>query len=169
MPTLLRMRRVAGSESQGIRRSGVDTGFASASGVVVLTNENGVGQYGLEGTGRRLHLESDLRIQIAGVEAVEVDLENAADVGLVVRVDIKLDAIDLDRAVISRGIPARGAAAGRPKTNKTSDIINRITPAVPVVRLDLVLINLCLQFASPLRKGRSHHWLASSQVPAFAG
>jgi hypothetical protein len=52
---------------------------------------------------RRVGLEGDGGVQVPLVVAVEVDLEDAADMGLVVGVVVKGDVVDLDGAVVPGG------------------------------------------------------------------
>ena len=47
-----------------------------------------------------MDLERHVGEQVTLVVAVEVDLEHAADVRLVVRMIVEVDAVDLDRAVV---------------------------------------------------------------------
>src|SRR5688572_17630179 len=56
------------------------------------------------------------------------------------------------------------AATGR-AISTTNEAIRRITPMPAVLRTSSPFTP-CLQFRS-LRKSRSHHWLASSQVPVL--
>jgi hypothetical protein len=87
----------------------IQAGFRTTSAVVVLTDEDLVREHGVESAGRRPGVEDDLGRQVALVEAVEVDLEDASDVGLVVRVVVERRVVDLDGAVVPRRILRRHA------------------------------------------------------------
>jgi hypothetical protein len=83
--------------------AGVEAGLGPAAAVVVLTDEHGVREDDLV-AGRGVHLEGDVRPEVALVEAVPVDLEVAADVRLVVGMAVERDAVDLDGAVVALGV-----------------------------------------------------------------
>jgi hypothetical protein len=109
MEALHRMGGDAG-EVQGVGLAGVQPGLAAPAAVVVLTDEHRVGQQHLVVAltlGRRLGLEGDGGVQVALVVAVEVDLEDAADVGLVVGQVVEGGVVDLDRAVVPRRVRRR--------------------------------------------------------------
>jgi hypothetical protein len=90
-----------------VRRRRVQAGFRTAPAVVVLTDEHGVGQDDAGAARGRMSLERHLGIEVALVEAVEIDLERASDVRLVVGVVVEQFTIDLDRAVVTRRIRRR--------------------------------------------------------------
>jgi hypothetical protein len=76
--------RLDPGEVQRVGLRGVQPGLAATAGVVVLADEHGIGQQGHHRPGRRVRLEGDVGEQVALVVAVEVDLEGAADVRLIV-------------------------------------------------------------------------------------
>ena len=89
----------------------VEPRFGATTAVVVLTDEYAcVFEDHLVARGR-LHLENHIGEQIITlVEAVEVDLEHAAHVRLVVRMVVEVLAVDLDGAIVPRrptGLSAR--------------------------------------------------------------
>src|SRR5829696_1243143 len=111
VPALLGVR---GDVGQGVGEvigaAGVEVGAAPGR---VLADVEGVGEQlvvlalvgrgpGLEGHGGR---------EIARVIAVEVDLDHAADVGLVVGVAVEGRVVDLDGAVVARGVLGGGGAS----------------------------------------------------------
>ena len=96
-------------EVEGVGHGRIQAGLAAAPGVVVLADEHRVLQKRLDRPGWRMRLEEDVREEIALVEAVEVDLELAADVRLVVRRVIEVDRVDLDGAVVAGRIGTRSA------------------------------------------------------------
>src|SRR4029453_6897427 len=63
--------------------------------------------------GRGVGLEGEGGVQAALVVAVEVDLEHAADMRLVVGVVVELDVVDLDGAVVPRRVRARPGQTGK--------------------------------------------------------
>src|SRR5690606_20198510 len=67
----------------------------------VLADGQRVLEQDLAVAGRRPGLEHDVGLEVALVVVVEVDLENAADVRLVVWVVVEGDAVDLDGAVVA--------------------------------------------------------------------
>jgi hypothetical protein len=93
------MRR-DGAERQRVGLGGVQPGLAATTAVVVLADEHRVGQQHHHRAGGRVRLEGDLGVQVALVVAVEVDLEGATDVGLVVGGVVEGDVVDLDGAVV---------------------------------------------------------------------
>jgi hypothetical protein len=106
------LHRVGGDAGkvQGVGLAGVQAGLAAPAAVVVLTDEHRVGQQHLILTlaqGRRVGLEGDGGVQVALVVAVEVDLEGAADVRLVVGQVVEGGVVDLDRAVVPGRVRGR--------------------------------------------------------------
>jgi hypothetical protein len=93
--------------AQVVGLGGVEPGLGPAAAVVVLTDEDSVGEDHFGLTGWRMHLEGDVREEVALVVSIEVDLEDASHVGLVVGMVIEGDAVDLDRPVVPRGIRCR--------------------------------------------------------------
>jgi len=95
---LLRMRGVTRERrAQVIGRGGVE--ISPAAGWI-LSDEHGVGEeHAL--TGWRLSLECHQGFEISLVEPVEVDLEDATHVRLIVGVVVEIVAIDLDGSVVS--------------------------------------------------------------------
>jgi hypothetical protein len=84
----------------------VETCLGTATAVVVLTDEDVlVLEDDLVPRGR-MHLERHVGKEVTLVVAVEVDLEHAADMRLVVRVIVEVHPVDLDGAVVP-GRPAR--------------------------------------------------------------
>jgi hypothetical protein len=80
----------------------IEAGLGAAAAVVVLADEDaGVLEDHLVSGGRH-HLERHAGEQRPQVVPVEVDLEDAADMRLVVRVIVERHAVDLDRAVVPR-------------------------------------------------------------------
>jgi len=83
MPPLDGMR-VDARQIERVRRGRVQTRLRPAAAVVILADEDIVGEEDLARTGRRVRLERHLRRQVTFVEAVEIDLERASNVRLVV-------------------------------------------------------------------------------------
>jgi hypothetical protein len=101
---------VARQQSGQIVGSGrIQPGFRTAAAVVVLADEDLVREHGVEFAGRWPGVEDHFGGQVALVEAVEVDLEDASDVGLVVREVIERHVVELDGAVVPRRILRRHA------------------------------------------------------------
>jgi len=107
VPSLLGVWLYAG-EVQGVGHGRIEAGFRTASAVVVLADEHLVLQQDLHRSRRRVGLEDDVREQVALVEAVEVDLEGAPHVRLVVRSIVERGVVDLDGAVVPGRIGSRG-------------------------------------------------------------
>jgi hypothetical protein len=78
--------------------------FRTASAVVVLTDVDLVREDRGHLAGGRPGVEDHLGVEVSLVEAVEVHLEDASDVGLVVREIVERDVIDLDGAVVPRRV-----------------------------------------------------------------
>src|SRR5687767_9279857 len=96
VPALLRMRRDAGKlVGQLVAGRRVETRGASATVVRVFADEDPILEDRAAG-GRRVSLEDNVGVEVPLVEAVEVDLEGAARVGLVVRRIVPLESVDLD-------------------------------------------------------------------------
>jgi hypothetical protein len=99
------MRLVSGQDrSQIVSDRSIETGLAATAGVAVLTDEHNVIENANEISGRGLDAEVHIGEKVALIEAVEVHLENAADMRFVVGVVIEGDAVDLDGAVVSGGV-----------------------------------------------------------------
>jgi hypothetical protein len=81
--------------------------FRTASAVVVFTDVDLVREDRGHLAGGRPGVEDHLGVEVALVEAVEVHLEDASDVGLVVREIVERDVVDLDGAVVARRILRR--------------------------------------------------------------
>ena len=94
---------------------GVEAVLAAAARVVVLADEHRVGEERLDLARRLDGLEGHVGEQVqAFIEAVEVDLELAAHVRLVVGMIVELHPVDLDRAVVARRVclgPRRAGGA----------------------------------------------------------
>ncbi|HET8618507.1 MAG TPA: hypothetical protein VFM27_06090 [Acidimicrobiales bacterium] len=87
----------------------VEARFGATAAVVVLTDEDLVLEDHLV-PGGRVDLERHVGEELTLVVAVEVDLEHAVDMRLVVRIVVEGDAVDLDGAVVPRrpaGLRAR--------------------------------------------------------------
>jgi hypothetical protein len=54
-----------------------------------------------------MHLEGDVREEVALVEAVEIDLEDAPDVWLIVRMVVESHTVHLDGPVVPRRVRCR--------------------------------------------------------------
>ena len=104
MEALLRLR-LDPVEVKGVGPLGIESFFAASAGIIVLTNEHGVSEKDLAVAGWRMSAEGHIGIEITFVEAVEVDLEGAADMWLVVRMIVELHIVDLDRTVVARRAP----------------------------------------------------------------
>jgi hypothetical protein len=106
--------------------------------VVVLTDEDVVVLEDHLVAGGRMHSERHVGEQLPLVVTVEVDLEDAADVRLVVRVVVEDDAVDLDRAVVPRRPPGIGGCltGKRPDQQETTrhhaDEADQRAPALAV-------------------------------------
>jgi hypothetical protein len=100
--SLLRMRRDA-DELEHVRLGCVEASLAAAAGVVILSDEgaNVAVDDDAPILGRRLQLETNVSVELTLVEPVEVHLERAADVRLVVGVVVERDAVELDGAVVA--------------------------------------------------------------------
>jgi hypothetical protein len=132
----------------GLRR--VEAGLGPTATVVVLTDEHVVLEDHLGLAGRRVHLERDVREEILTlVEAVPVDLEDAADMRLVVGVVVELLAVDLDGAVVARRIGARLAGNGRDQTGCAPEHAGQADDGPPST-VDQLTQGLC----SPARRPR---------------
>src|SRR5215210_4073912 len=110
MEALIRVRFDA-AEVQGVGLRRIEPRLAASAGVVVLTNEDVVLQQHDRGTGGRRGLRREGHVGgevLALVVAVEVDLEDAADVRLVVRMVIESHVIDLDRPIVARLVLGEG-------------------------------------------------------------
>jgi hypothetical protein len=101
--------RLDPGEVQRVGLRGIQPRLRAASGIVVLADEDLIGQQGDHRTGRRVRLKQHRGGQVALVVAVEVDLEGAADVGFVVGVVVEGDVVDLDGAVVARRVGRRGS------------------------------------------------------------
>ena len=115
MPTLLGVLFEA-RQVQCVGLGRVEPSFRPSATVVVLADEDLVGEENHVLARRRLHLEGDLGEQVALVEAVEVDLEGAAHVRFVVGMVVERHVVDLDGAVVPRRVRCRrrtGAAEDR--------------------------------------------------------
>jgi hypothetical protein len=99
-------------EVQCVGGRGVQPGLAAAAAVVVLADEHRVGQQHPGRAGRRVGLEDDLGVQVPLVVAVEVDLEGAADMGLVARVVVEGGVVDLHGPVVARRVRPRPGQLG---------------------------------------------------------
>jgi hypothetical protein len=97
-------------EVQRVGLGRVETRPGAPAAVVVFADEDRVGEERLYRSRRGVRLELNGGIQVALVEAVEVDLERAPDVGLVARGVVERRAVDLDRAIVARGIRRRRGA-----------------------------------------------------------
>jgi len=107
VPALLGLRLEVGEQAREVvGPARVEARFGTATAVVVLTDEDVVVFEDHLVPGGRMHLERHIREQLPLVVTVEVDLEGAPDMRLVVRVAVELDAVDLDGAVVP-GRPAR--------------------------------------------------------------
>jgi hypothetical protein len=127
---LLRVRRDAG-DIEGVRLGRVQAGFAAAPGVVVLTDEHGIGQQNLrvrvaQRWGPRL--ERHVGVEVPFVVAVEVDLEGAADMWLIVRMVIERHVVDLDRPVVARWVTRRGRGVPRDEGDPDPRLNNSAAP-----------------------------------------
>jgi hypothetical protein len=103
------MLREAGEHGREVvGHARVQTRFGPAAAVVVLTDEDvGVLEDHLV-PGGLLDLERHVGEQLPLVVTVEIDLEHAPDMRLVVRGVVEVLAVDLDGAVV----PARSAGTG---------------------------------------------------------
>jgi hypothetical protein len=83
-----------------------------------------------------VHLERDVREEVTLVEAVPVDLEDAADMRLVVRVVVEFLPADLDGAVVPRRVGAR--LPGPPMTAARTTPMTAASAAPSATRPPLV-------------------------------
>jgi hypothetical protein len=91
-----------------VGHGGVEPGLGPPAAVVVLADEDVLVHEDDRGiAGRWMHLEGHVGKEVTLVVAVEVDLEDAAHMGLVVRVIVERHAVDLDRAVVPRRVRCR--------------------------------------------------------------
>src|SRR5215218_2530059 len=110
MEALIRVRFDA-AEVQGVGLRRIEPRLAASAGVVVLTNKDIVLQQHDRGTGRGrgLRREGHVGGEVRSlVVAVEVDLEHAPDVRLVVRMIVECHVIDLDRSIVSGRVLGEG-------------------------------------------------------------
>jgi hypothetical protein len=137
MPTLLWLRLEPGEQArQVIGPARVEALLGPATAVVVLTDEDVVVFEDDLVAGGRVHLERHIGEELTLVVAVEVDLEHAPDMRLVVRMVVELLAIDLDRPVVPRwptslcaGLSGDGPEETRGSRHHAHDAAKRSPPA----------------------------------------
>jgi hypothetical protein len=155
MPTLLGVGLERGEEAREvIGPARVEARLGTAAAVVVLTDEDvGVFEDHLV-SGGRLYLERHIGKEIALVVAVEVDLEHAPDMWLVVRMIIEVHAVDLDGAIVPRrptGLRARLRRDGRDETDGSDQHADEASECAPLP----AVVNLLLHHADfPSATGR---------------
>jgi hypothetical protein len=103
--------RIDAGEVQRVGLRCVQTGLRAAAAVVVLADEDVVGEEDGGRASRRVRLERHMRGQVTFVESVEIDLEGASHMWLVVGGGVERVAVDFDGAVVAGRI-RRGRGAG---------------------------------------------------------
>ena len=96
--TLLGMGRDTSEPTAQVIRSGCVKGVPTTPGRTA-SDEDGVGEQRASTRGR-VPLEHHRGVEVAAVESIKVDLEDAPDVRLVVRKVVERHAVHLDRAVV---------------------------------------------------------------------
>jgi hypothetical protein len=116
VPALLGLRLEPGEHGREVvGPARVEARFRTAAAVVVLTDEDVVVLEDHLVPGGRMHLERHIGEQGPLVVTVEVDLEHAPDMRLVVGVVVEFGAVDLDRAVVPGRVGGRLAGDGPDK------------------------------------------------------
>jgi len=131
----------------------VEARFGTASAVVVLTDEDVLVFEDDLVPGGRVHLEGHVGKEVTLVVAVEVHLEHAPDMGLVVRVAVELLAVDLDGAVVPRrptGLRARLSRDGRHQADGSHQHAEEACQSAPLPAV-------------------VHHFLHNADLPSAAG
>jgi hypothetical protein len=134
--------------AQVVGLRGVETGLGPSATVVVLADEHLVFEDHLGLARRRVHLEGDVREEIFTlVEAVPVDLEDAADMGLIVGMVVERLVVDLDGAVVPRRIGARLAGDGRHQASRSREHAGQADDGPPPT-VDQLTHGLCSPFSA---------------------